>query len=659
VHVSSRAVERIDSGIVVTGVVALAVFWLAYDDGSYELASRATLAIVLWWAVILGIAFSLLALPRLPHATLVMGGILAALACWTLASALWAPSEEDAFNEFNRVSLYLGVYVLVVLVASRRTVGRWADGLAIAVAVIAVLALVSRLFPGSFSDRELAEFLPSAATRLSFPLGYWNGLAIFVALGVPLLLRIALVARRAGVRGLALVPIPVIASVIYLASSRGGFVTAVLGALAFLVLTDRRWSAAVATSVSSVASAAAVAVLVDRKELVNGPLGTDVVRDQGRSAALLIGLACASAGVAYGLGSRLLAGRLDSGRRTGWIAVGLSAFVGAFAVVASDPVSRFETFKRPPGESASISRGDFVTSHLLSTGGSGRWQFWSSAVDAGQENTLLGVGAGSFEHWWAENAPHYQFVRDAHSLYLESFGELGLVGAVLVAALAITAVAVGVFRTLRLAGESRTTVAALTAAGAGYVAAAGFDWVWELTAVSVFGLIALALASGPATVALEPLRAADDRERASWTSRRRFGVGLAVGLGAWVLIVAQAIPLLADRELARSQAAVERLDLDEGLEAAHVARDVQPWASSPYLQLALVSEQRDELARARSWLRDAIERDEQDWQLWLVSARLEAKSGRPAAAERSLRRAVELNPRSPLFAGLLDEDSTG
>jgi Flp pilus assembly protein TadD len=121
---------------------------------------------------------------------------------------------------------------------------------------------------------------------------------------------------------------------------------------------------------------------------------------------------------------------------------------------------------------------------------------------------------------------------------------------------------------------------------------------------------------------------------------------------AWLLIVAQAVPLLADREIARSQDAVERGDLDEGADAAETAQDIQPWASTPYLQLALVSERQPDLASARAWIGEAIERDGRDWQLWLVSARIETKLGDVAAAERSLRRAIALNPRSPLFAGL-------
>jgi hypothetical protein len=206
VRALSSLVRGAGVGVAISAVVAVIVFWIAYDDAGYELASRATLAIAVWWAVILGLALRLFPTTRLPRASAFVSGSIVLLAAWSLASVVWAPSAENAFNEFNRVSLYLGTYVFAVLAASRGNLGRWADGLAVAIASVGMIALVGRLFPGVFSDRELVTFLPSAATRLSFPLGYWNGLGIFVALGVPLLLRLALVPRSATVRGLALAP---------------------------------------------------------------------------------------------------------------------------------------------------------------------------------------------------------------------------------------------------------------------------------------------------------------------------------------------------------------------------------------------------------------------------------------------------------------------
>jgi O-antigen ligase len=317
-------------------------------------------------------------------------------------------------------------------------------------------------------------------------------------------------------------------------------------------------------------------------------------------------------------------------------------------------VERFRTFKAPPGEQEAIERGDFVTQHLLSGSGSGRWQFWTAAVDEWREAPVLGEGAGSYEAWWAEHRSITLFVKDAHSLYLESLGELGVVGLGLVLALFASGIGIGVLRARRSVGDVRVTAAALAAVFAAYSAAAGFDWVWELTAVSVLGFAALAVVSASAAAAPAPLRPVATGVRPR-RIRGRFGLGVAALLVAWILIFAQAIPLLAEREIADSEAAVEQYDLDQAFSSAGAARDIQPWAATPYLQLALVSEQAGDLPLARAWIDEAIERDRRDWRLWLVSARVETKLGRVAAAEQSLRRAAELNPRSPLFRRLLGE----
>ena len=182
-------------GTLLSALVAAGLFWVAYDNGSYSLASRSTLAIAVWWGFIVAIAFGLWPRTPVPRAAMLVGGLIAALALWTFASLLRTPNAEATFEEFNRASLYLGTFIVVVLVSRRSNLGRFADGLAMAVTGVAAVALISRLFPGSFPEGDLPTFLPGTVTRLSFPLGYWNGLAIFLALGVPLLLRLALVAR--------------------------------------------------------------------------------------------------------------------------------------------------------------------------------------------------------------------------------------------------------------------------------------------------------------------------------------------------------------------------------------------------------------------------------------------------------------------------------
>jgi Tfp pilus assembly protein PilF len=63
-----------------------------------------------------------------------------------------------------------------------------------------------------------------------------------------------------------------------------------------------------------------------------------------------------------------------------------------------------------------------------------------------------------------------------------------------------------------------------------------------------------------------------------------------------------------------------------------------------------VREQTGDLTAARREIAHAITGDRTDWRLWLVQARLDTKSGQIQHARRSLRRAEQLNPRSPLFA---------
>jgi hypothetical protein len=575
------------------------------------------------------------------------------LAAWTLVSSLWAPSAEAAFSDGNRALLYLGVYVLVVLLTSRRDLALWCNGLALAIVGVAAVALISRMFPGVFPDRGLTTFLPSSITRLSFPLGYWNGLATFVALAIPLLLRIAVVSRESVIRSFALAPFPLVAAAIYLTSSRGGVIAAAVGTAVFVGLAERRWRAVAAAAVAAVGSAAAVVILLQFDELVDGPLGTALVRRQGRDAAALLVVACAATAALHWGSSHVVLGRFRPRPEVARVAAAVAAVTVLAAAVAVHPVRQVEAFKRPPAAVQRIQPHDFVRSHLLSGSGNGRWQWWSTAIDQWKEHPLVGQGAGSFEQWWSEHASFTYFVRDAHSLYVETLGELGLVGFVLVLALVVGGVSIGVRRALVGEGDAQVSTAALTAVFAAYAVAAGIDWMWELPAVTVVAVLALGLVTGPATQDAALPRLARHDELPPLGTRYRFGLGVAALLVAWAAVGAQLIPLLAQRAIARSEAAIERGDLADAEGEATAARHIQPWAASPYLQLALVAEDRGQLMQARLRIDQAIERDSRSWRLWLVAARIDTKLGDVRRAAASLRRAIELNPRSPLFKGLL------
>lgn len=634
--------------------VATITFLVAYDDGSYFLPSRNTLAIAIWWTVIIGVALQTLTLEGVTRASLAMGGLIATLCAWTFASVFWAPSAENAFNEFNRVSLFLAIFVFATLAVRRGSILRWCDGLAIGISLVALIGLISRFFPGTFSDQGLNIFPTFVAHRLSFPLSYWNGLAIFVALGLPLLLRIAVSSEKPVIRGLAVAPIPAIASVVLLASSRGGIVTAFVGVVVFLMLTQQRWVASAALLCGAAGSAAAITLLNSYNELVNGPLGTRLVEREGRSATIFVALFCVLAGTGYAAG-REAASRLAQ-RRTfqpkpwlGRATVALVVGIFVIGITVSHPVRQFQTFKRPP---STISTSNFATKHLLSGNGSGRWQFWTASIKQWESHPFLGNGAGSYEAWWTKHMPadYPQPAKDAHSLYLQELGELGIPGLALALALAVSGIGIGVQRSLRSSGERRVALATLTAVYAAFSVAAGIDWMWELTVVTGLGIVALALLSSAAVTAPSPPQLVGNTNKPRNARQRRFGFGIAALFGVWLLICAQGIPLLSQLRLKDSYTYDKKGNETEALRAAMDARNLQPWASSPYLQLAQVSEKEGLYARAHGWIESAIARDPTDWQLWYVSARLNLELGNIRGAAQSYNRAKSLNPRSSVFS---------
>ena len=577
-------------------------------------------------------------------------GALAAFAVLTLLSVGWAASDEKAFLEFTRVLMYLGVLMLVAVAVTRRTAASVADGLALGIVAVVLLALASRLFFGDVGPGAPPSFFP-VRSRLHYPVNYWNGLAILAGLAFPLLLRAAVAQRPAWLRALALVPVPAMASAIYLTSSRGGYVTAAVGVVVFCALTSRRLSAIVATAVAGAGAALAIMGMLARDELVNGTLGSSQATSEGKSAALLmvlLGLSCAAVYWAWcryaGWELRL---KLPLAAKA---AIALAAIaVLAVGVSAYDPVDKFETFKKPSGPDVGLVEGDFTRSHLISSTGSGRWQLWTSAVDEWETKPVFGRGAGSYQSWWMEHASLPLFVRDAHSLWLETLAELGLVGLLLLLIAFGTAFVAAIARMGRL-GQDRPLVAAMAGVLAAFVVAAGIDWMWELSIVGLVAIVALGILVGRATEG-SPRTAAVGSPLGRRVLRTA-GVGVALAA-----ILSVAVPMLAQDRLDESQAAAARGDAAAAIEAADDARAVQPWASTPYLQLALLEEQQGNLGEANRHIDDALERDRSDWSIWLVAARVQTKAGFIRRGRRSLRQAERLNRRSQLFEALRDRAS--
>jgi hypothetical protein len=303
--------------------------------------------------------------------------------------------------------------------------------------------------------------------------------------------------------------------------------------------------------------------------------------------------------------------------------------VGAIAAgVPGKLGDNWTEFKQPATPS-----GD--TSRFQSASGSGRYQWWSSAADAGWSSPVVGIGPGTFEYWWARDDVEISgFVRDAHSLYLEAFGELGIIGFSLIVSAVGGALWVGIRRVQRADSDGeRTLAAAATAAMLVFAAAAAIDWAWELTVLPATFLLLAAALIGPGGT------------DAAGQARSALLLPLLAGLSLIVIIP----PMLNEIYIEDSQEAAGRGELVEAIQDARSASAVLPFDATSHVQRALVLQLGGALDAAAAEARVATDRESTNWRTWLVLSRIEADRGDKAAAELALERSRRLNPRSLLF----------
>ena len=206
-------------------------------------------------------------------------------------------------------------------------------------------------------------------------------------------------------------------------------------------------------------------------------------------------------------------------------------------------------------------------------------------------------------------------VRDAHSLPVETLAELGLVGFTILAAFIGSALWIAIDRLRRARGGERAAIGGLLGALTVYLVGAAVDWMWELTVVTGAGMVIIGLLAGPA--AATDTVADLETPEVAWPRRA------VVALAAGAVVVAELVVLLAALELGASQADARAGMLPDARAAALGAAKVEPWAATPYLQLALVEEAQGNLWAARKAIDRSLARDPGDWRFWLVKARIE------------------------------------
>jgi len=653
-----RESSRRDWGEIATWLLAaILVVYLGLKHGGYDPIPRDQVGIAVWWGLLLGVGVEALPVPGRTRAGLVALGLLAGFAAWTALSLGWSESNERTATELARVVTYLGVLALGISMATRRrgAARHVLGGVTFGLALLAALGVLSRLHMAWFPANELGKVLPGIEIerRLGYPLGYSSAMGALAGMTLPLLVAATSWPRRLAVQALAAAAIPIAGLTLYLATSGTGAAVAGAALLAFFLLSPDRLPKLLTLAIGTGGGAILAAVLHSRDALSRG-LPTPAAEHQGTEVLWIALAVCAGVAltqVLIGLALRRLdrPSLLGIQRREALIATAVVlAFAIPVAIAAGAPHElshRWEVFKgrgNGPGKEPS------GASSILDFHGSGRYQFWESAVDASKTATWKGIGPGTFEFWWLQNGSYRGYVRNAHSLYLENLAELGIPGLLLIAGFVFSVIGIGAARSLRAPPDERLPLAAATAGAAGFAMAAALDWVWQLGALPVaFMLLAAVAVSGFSL--REPRSGHNRRRRRRRQRNRNWTQRVAVALVAAVAIFAIWRPLQEATAIRQSWTDAANGDLTGALDHARDAADAQPDAALPHLQEALIFEQRGRLPAAAAAAKVATDKESANWRNWLVLARIEAERGRVGPALRAFSHAQGLNAMSGLL----------
>jgi O-antigen ligase len=560
------------------GAVGATIVVLSIFDGGYAPAAWGWTSLLAFWICTLVLAFR--SEQVVDHGAVALVGGFVAVGVWTALSATWSRSVPRTMLELERDLVYVALATAVLLLCN--SAGRWQLmwGLCAGLVVVAALALVVYL-------ASTPKFDATQGYLLFHPVGYANALGGLMALAVPLLVAFAAYDPRRAVRSVSGASVVVSTVALFLTQNRAGFVALGVALVVWLSRTDAPARALAATLELAV------------------PVGVALLTIK-------------------------LLGLFDTHRQVAdlaWRRVGAGGVVAFAVVVSAFGAARLRRLRLPHARvayRAQIGAGAAVAlaglAFCLALMGAGnRAQYWRVAWHSFERHLLLGTGAGTFDEQWLRYRGTGLSVQDAHSLYLETLSELGVVGLLLL--LALLAIPIVVSRRTR---DPLTT--ACLAAYCAFLVHAGFEWDWEMPVVIVSGLVlASVLVRSRAGAIAFPLP----------RFGRFAGAAVAALLAAFALVA-----LVGNSDLVAAERQIARGDLGAATVQATRAKRLLPWSSEPWLVIADVRSRSLDAAGSRAALRQAIARDGADWSLWFRLAAVSHGNERAVA----LRRAVALNP---------------
>jgi cytochrome c-type biogenesis protein CcmH/NrfG len=636
---------------VIAWLIPLAlIVYLGLKNGGYDPIPRGDTGVIAWWIVLVGLAVGALPGIRLRSLSGALILLMVAFGAWTALSLVWSQSDERTMTEVARIGTYAGFLVLAVGLQQRGYGRELLLGATAGIAVITVLAALSRMEPPWFPTQETARFITGIdiERRLAYPINYSTGLAAVTAMGMPLYLQQMTSGRTILGRSFGAAMLPISALTLWWTGSSLAIPLAAVGLIVYLVFTNDRLPALASLAIAAIGGLALILFSHARDALESGRATSDALHEGDQMLVIAIVVCLVMVAARFALQpvlARLREAQIEvPARRVRQVLIaGAAVIVVAIVAAAASGVlsDRWDSFKSATGLDPNEGG---QGAQLTDVSARGRYQFWAGAVDAWESKPVLGIGPGTYEFWWAQHGDPDAaiFVVNAHSLYLESLAELGPLGFLLICAFVLVALIAGALRAWRSTLGDRPELAAALGASFVFAAAAAVDWVWQLAALSAAFLVLAAVAVGGVAVRAEPAAAEDEARVPAW--RRLAPAVLTAALGVLAMI-AIGLPLASDSAVEQSRQQVADGDLDAALGSARDAVAIEPFASTPRLQEATTLELMGRIDEAVAAAREATTKEPTNWRPWLVLSRLETKAGNADGALTAYEEARSLFPR--------------
>lgn len=649
---------------VAVGVALLAtVLYAAFAHGSVTRGTATRVELVVTAvAVVAAIGWLWLGSIRLTAAKATVAGVLllVAFACWSGLSVVWSVNPDQTWIEVNRIVTYTLVVVLGVALAASyaRAVELIGQGFLLAVLAVTLYALGQKVVPGLHVAGVFDLNRTGPVPRLQDPLGYWNALALFIAMGSAIALAGATDDSRSGaVRLGAACALSLTLITVPLTYSRGGLIALVVALAASVSLGRTRLRSSVWLLVVVLVSLPAIllGLLMPELSAANVPLGTREWAGGVLAVPVLGGLT-----VLVLAGRRLLAAE----PRLQLTAAGAARLrrlivAGAGVVVVGALVGLALSHRGLTGTISHLWHG-FTNPHStnnynprrLLTADSYRWVWWKEAAAAFGARPWQGWGAGSFPVLHLLYRHNTLPVQQPHSVPLQFLAETGVIGGVLGIGAFVLLVVAGV-RAVRsqTAGRQRRLAAGMLAAALAYGVHCLYDWDWNIPALSLPVFLFLGVLGGRATGAgrrpghgqAGPLRT---RVAPSGSAPRALALA---GATLWLCLFALSVEL---PQLAADRASTALVDASSPSAAAvrtaesdaSLAAQLDPLSDSGLKAEATIAQRRSRPLAARRYFQEAVARNPSDAQAWQFLALFDGVLGDRAGGFAAAQKAIDLDP---------------